>query len=226
MSTPTLGCVYNGSTNVLTVVLQNPPATGAPTTVTVALANATIPLTLADGQATLSLQVRPEITALSLRGTVSAAGVSTADFNVGDPAGLVAPFQVLQPAAQGDPYTVAPTLRSQLRAAYFGAQDPLAAIQDLYAMVSLLVRWVTDHAVPALTAASFTPVVLSADEASAYKSLQGAVAELPFGLATVDPSTGSPLDQWTELLGRLSTYQTATEGYAAAVAAIGDANLS
>lgn len=226
MTNPSFAVAYNATTATLTVVLQNPPATGAPTTVTVALGGVSVPLTLASSQATMPLQVRPEIAPLSLRGTISATGVPTSDFNVGDPAGLVAPFQLLQPAAAGDPYIVAPTLRRQLREAYFAAQDPLAAIQDLYAMVSLLVRWVTDHDIPALTAASFAPVVLSANEASAYKSLQGAVAGLPFGLSTVDPSTGSPLDQWTEMLGRLATYQTATQGYAAAVAAIGAANLS
>ncbi|MHB1870868.1 MAG: hypothetical protein ACYCT1_08440 [Steroidobacteraceae bacterium] len=157
--------VYNPSTSTLLLVAS---AGDTSTSAVVTLGATTATVALTNGQAAVPLTVHPSAANCSLRGTVTDAQ-GTTDFNVGDPSGPVIPFQVVAPAAAGDPYTVYPTRKVDVIGHYLTA--------DVF--LDLLYRIVAIHVAPGLQASTYTPLSLPAAESAALQALQAALAAIP-----------------------------------------------
>jgi hypothetical protein len=220
------------------VTLQNPPATNAPTSVNVLLLGQSIPVTLTDGVGTLPVVVHPSVAGANIRVQVNVPSseqttpaVPTVWTQLGSGNGPALGLQLGAPTASGDPYNVWPTSKTVLRAYYSGLlaggsaalTAQTAQAQDLYTIVSVLAHATTKHVLPALTAASYSPVTLSADEQNALSDLQANVQpNMSQQLATIYPSGSGATrtEAYQGVVDRASTYDQALTAYAEAVAAI------
>ncbi len=224
----TLTAQYSASTSTLTVSLVNPPATGAPTSLTLSLLGQGIAIPLTDGTGTLPLAVHPAVARANIAAQLSVPSaeqitppIGTIFVQLGQSGGASLPLQLGAPAATGDPYTVWPTQKAVLRAYHFGLLSPVtalaaqtAAIQDLYTMVSILAHLLSAHVLPSLTASTYTPISLSADEQNALADIQASVQpDLTQTLATIYPSGGARTVAYQGLVDRVQQYEQALAAY-------------
>jgi hypothetical protein len=219
----TLATSTASGVTTVTATLNAPPST-PPTSVTFAVAGkaVTAPLSGSPLTATLQVQVHPSVAGGSIPVAVSAQGCVGASIDLGV-AG--APNDTLQLVGSAQPYLIAPTRKAWVRQWSFGggSVDPeeliagaVAALQDIYTMVSVLAHALTTKVLPALTASAYTPVSLSAAEQQALSDLQANVApDLAATLANL-----LALEQYAEVRARVAAYQQAAQAYAAAVAQI------
>ena len=224
---PTLAIGFgNGK---LTATLNNPPASGAPSGVVVTIAGGSISIPLTNNQGSVPLTLHGALANARVAGTAT---VPTADqtnpatppytFSLGSPTGATIPAQLIAPATSDDPYLIAPTQDSILRAYHFGflgtnaqQRDVLtAALQDLYTMMSMLVDFDTETVAPALQQATWVPVVLTADQKNALAALQSDVLpSLSQTLATVAPTTGTQSIPFAGMVGRSAAWKASLAGY-------------
>lgn len=241
MANPALQAAYNPSTSTLTVTLNNPPVSGAPTSVNVFLCGQSISVPLTNNTGTLPLSVHPSIAGCNITAQVSVPSaeqttppIGTVLAQLGTSGGPAASIQLGLPAASGDPYAVWPTSKSLLRAYYSGLLGSQAAAmaaqtaqaQDLYTVASILAHALTAHLLPQATAATWAPITLSADEQNALADLQANVQpHMSQSMETIYPSGGSRTEAYQGVVTRAPAYDTALTGYAAAVAAATAAGL-
>jgi hypothetical protein len=225
---PTLSVSY-ADTGTLTVTLNNPPASGAPTSVNVQLLGQSIPVTLTNGTGSLAIVVHPSLAASNLRVAISVPAsqqttppIGTAWAQLGSNNGPGLPAQLVAPAVSGNPYRVLPTSKAILRAYYAGLLGSqtnalmvqTAQAQDLYTIVSVLVHAMTARVLPALTATSYTPITLSANEENALKDLQTNLQpNMGQNLSTIYPSGGSRTVAYQGVIDRAPIYNDALASY-------------
>jgi hypothetical protein len=206
----------------LAAVISNPLAT-PPTSVIFEIAGkqVTVPLSGSPLTATLQVQVHPSVAGGSIPVSVSAQGCVGASIDLGTPG---APNDTLQLVGTAQPYLIAPTHKAWVRQWTFGGgADPdeliagaVAALQDLYVMVSVLTHVIADKVLPALAATTYTPVSLTQQEQQALQDLQSSV--VPDLAATLGNLLA--LEQYSEVKARVAAYQQAAQAYAQAVAQI------
>jgi len=230
---PFLSAYYGNG--ILTVTLNNPPASGGPTGVVVQIGNQTASLPLENWSASLPVSVHPSLATAYIQATVYATGqaassppIAATTANLAKANGTAVPFQVVPPTTSGQPYWVYPTQRATLRAYYLGIADPnryiealTASLQDVYVMLSVVTHLLGAHVIPAMTASSWSPITLDANEQNAVESIQNSVLpNLAATLQNIYTSGGSPMEAYAELVNRVGLYQQALQAYNEAVATI------
>ena len=230
MSNPTLVARYTpGTPGSLTVTLQNPPASGSPSSAVVTIAGGTIAVPLTNNQGSVPLTLHGALANARVAGNVvlppadqTVPATPMGVFTLGSATGAAIESQLLPPAASGDPYLIAPTQDSILRAYHFGflgtnaqQRDILtAAIQDLYVMMSMMAEFQTATVAPALQQSTWAPIDLTADQKNALALLQSDVLpNLSQTLATVAPTTGTPSVPFSGMVGRSAGWKAALGGY-------------
>lgn len=234
---PSLSASYSSGT--LTVQLLNPLSSGNPTSVQVSFLGTTVTAPFdSSWQATVPITLRPEVANYNITGSASIPAseqttppIGATGFWLGNPGGpapggINDPLQVIPPAASGDPYTIAPKLRSTLRAYSQQLLDPskhlgslTSQFQSLYVAVSTVFHAVFSLIVPALEKASL--LTLDANESNALTDITSNVLPyLEFTLETLYPSGGSRMEQYQELVNLVQEFQQAAQYYAQAVSEI------
>lgn len=236
MANPTLSAAFTSSTNTLTVTLNNPPASGGPTTAVLSLLGTTLTSAFSSSwQATFAVEVHPSVATGSISALVSVEGqasgtapISPIGVQLGTLRGPVLSMQVVAPSSTGDPYLVAPTQRAVLRAYYTGLLDQSTALdtqtaqpQALYVVSSVVLHTLVSKIIPALQSTTYTPIVLNDDEQNALSDLTtNVLPTLTQNLGTIYPSGGTPTVVYAETKAAAPTYEEAMTAYEAAVSSI------
>lgn len=225
---PYLTASYSSGT--LTVTLQNPPAT-PPTSATLTVGSTTQTIALANNSGTLALAVHPSLAGYSLPAQVTATGCVAWSGDVGTP-GQSAPvaIQVVTPTGGTTP-TVAPCgpgSKAFDRAYRMGIpQDPAQAIMALVAALAGLnvaaapvAHILVTKVIPALTASTYTPLVLTAQEQAALTTWANDFATVLTPLADTVDATGAPSVPLAEAIALAPGVAQSMQAYSEDVATI------
>lgn len=234
MPDPTLSLVYatdSAGQTVFTTTLQNPPAAGGPSSVTLEVAGGFITLPLTNNQGTVPVNLHPALATANVPVTAQVAAseqtappIRVAHLSLGSETGAPIQAQLVPPAKSGDPYLIAPTHDSILRAYHFGFLGPqpqqvavtTAAMQDLYTMMSLLVDFGTAVVAPTIQQPTWKAADLTADQKNALAALQSdVIPNLSQTLGTVAPTTGGQSMPFAAAVARGKRWKAALEGYIA-----------
>lgn len=224
-----LSASYDPKTGILTVTLQNPPASGAPTSANVSLLGQTISVPLTDNVGTVPIAVHPSVASANIQAQVSVPGneqtnppIGTLFVQLGTPGGAAATLQLGAPAASGDPYNVWPTTKAQLRTYYDGLQGTIVANMaslgqkdgDLLTQDEIVSNIVMTKLLPAATAKTYTPVVLTTDEQNALADWTANIAaKQSQTLATIYPSGGARSALYATLVADVALYAEAVQAF-------------
>lgn len=227
MANPVLSAQYNASTSTLTVTLNNPPSSGAPTTAVVTLLGQPISVPLTSNVGTLAISVHPSIASSAIPAQVSIpAGeqltppIGTVFVQLGNYGGPASTLQLGAPAASGDPYWVWPTTLAQLQRYYAGltgtietAMNSLAGmLQPVYTSQQVHDDILVNLVLPALQSSTYTPITLSADQSNALAAWKASVtAKNTQTLGTIYPSGGSESVPFQGLIAAAAQFSAATK---------------
>lgn len=211
------------ASGTITVTLNNPPST-PPTSITATVGTSTATLALASNQASMSVALHNSVPVASVQ--FSASGVVGASAAVGigrqPPVGL----QLIPPAVSGDPYTIAPVgpgSKAYLRAAYLGLTSETQieilteALQNLYVTAGATNHLLVTKILPALQAASYTPITLTTAEEASLNNWTANVIPSLLAVSDLLDASGSPIPAYAELQGQAPQAYQGLQAYQQAV---------
>ena len=204
-------------TTTITATLNNPPTT-LPSSVTWTLQSSTIAGTVSSsGIATLDLTWHPSVATTRTSVSVSASGTVGGEITLHS--GSSAPLQLVSPTTSGDPYIVAPTTYTQLRAYYLGLSPETQiqlltqTLQNLYLATALMGRTISEKILPALTSGTYTPITLSSTEQAALTNWQTNIQSSLMGWDSLLDSGGHPIAPYAEMLADAPRYLKGMQAY-------------
>ena len=204
-------------TTTVTATLSNPPAT-LPSSVTWTLQSSTITGTVSSGgTATLDLTWHPSVATSQTTLSISASG--TVGGGLALQSGSPASLQLVAPSTSGDPYLVAPTTYTQLRAYYLGLSPETQiqlltqTLQNLYLATALMGRTISEKILPALTSGTYTPITLSSTEQAALTNWQTNIQSSLMGWDSLLDSGGHPIAPYAEMLADAPRYLKGMQAY-------------
>ena len=211
---PYLTASYASGT--LTVTVQNPPAT-PPTEATLTVGATTQTITLANNTGTLALAVHASLAGYSLPAQVTAEGCVSASVDLGT-TGQGAPV-ALQVATVDGTATVAPVgaeSKAFLRQHY--APNTAEALAGLNIAAAPVAHILVTKVIPALQAATYTPLVLTAQEQAALTAWGNSFAPVLTPLSDTVDSSGNPIEPLAEAIALAPTVAANMQSYAADLA--------
>ncbi len=204
-------------TTTVTATLNNPPAT-LPSSVTWILQSSTITGTVSSGgTATLDLTWHPSVATAATTLSISASGTVGGGLTL--QSGSTASLQLVSPRTSGDPYLVAPTTYTQLRAYYLGLSPETQiqlltqTLQNLYLATALMGRTISEKILPALTAKTYTPITLSSAEQAALTNWQQNIQSSLMGWDSLLDGGGHPIAPYAEMMADAPRYLKGMQAY-------------
>jgi hypothetical protein len=204
-------------TTTVTATLSNPPAT-LPSSVTWTLQSSTITGTVSSGgTATLDLTWHPSVATSQTTLSISASG--TVGGGLALQSGSPASLQLVAPSTSGDPYLVAPTTYTQLRAYYLGLSPETQiqlltqTLQNLYLVTALMGRTISEKILPALTSGTYTPITLSSAEQAALTNWQKNLQSSLLGWDSLLDGEGNPVAPYAEAMADAPRYLQSLHAY-------------
>lgn len=196
------------ASGTVTVTLSNPSA-APPSSATVTVAGASLPVTLTNNAGTVAFQVDVNLP-FTIPGTVTAAGCVGASFTLGSGNAPSTPLQVIETSGA---YRIATTSAAYIEGFHAASINQADQVNALAVAVAELLHLMHDKVLPALTASTYTPLTLTPDEQNALSDLTATV--LPTIVPTLSalfPSGGSEMPVYTRMKSALSQVQTAMQG--------------
>lgn len=216
----TLAVAEASGVYTVTATLNNPPAT-PPTDATFTVAGATYTEAISSNTATLALQIHPTIAGQQVTVSVSATGIVGASTTIGTAQPLIGQqswtdssgVNWVGPGGAGSTAYV-----MGANAATVSQADQANAIAVALGEVLHLLH---DKIVPALQAATYTPLALTADETNALNDLTANV--IPTIVTTLDaiyPSGGTEMPTYARMKAAMTSIQTVVKDTNAGLSAI------
>jgi len=200
----------SGSYNI-TATLNNPPST-PPSSVTFTIGSWTQTSTLANNQASITVQMHPSLSSYAVPVSVSATGCVGASATIGGTQPLPIGIQVFTPSGSSTPMVapVGPGSKSFLAAYYSLSAGSLETyLADIGTVISLLTDAVFNVLFPAVNP------TLNANQQNAYNDIKAnALPNLYTTLNNAYPSGGTKQLQYADYLAGLSSTFKAYESYA------------
>lgn len=191
----------------VTVTLSNPPTT-PPSSATVAIAGASIPVTLANNSGSITFGVDDNLP-YAIPGTVTAAGCVGASFVLGTGDAPPCPLQVIETNGS---YRIATTSTHYIEGYHAASVDQADTVNAIAVGLAECLHLLHDKVLPSLTASSYTPLTLTADEQNALNDLSANVlpAIVPT-LGAIAPASGSEMPVYRRMKATLTQVQTAMD---------------
>lgn len=213
----TLATSTASGVTTVTATLNAPPST-PPTSVTFAVAGASITVPLAGSPLTAALSVAVDaiLAGASVPLSVAATGCVGAALDLATPGGVAVPLQAIAPGTTGNASTTAYRIATTSRDFILGVAASQVSQQRQVNAIAVALGWLLHFAhndlIPWMQQASYKAFAPTANQGNAQSDIvANLIPHVPYTLADIYPSGGTPVAVYAQMKADMASIQAALQ---------------